>query len=191
MVELRLSGDDFAGQCRMSVAVLLLVQALTISAFCNEPNDTATWRTFTNRAGWSIKHPRDWRVGSCRSCTDPADPNVFVSIYNPSDAELLMVEHLVDKPKAQSVREWLDDIKMKVNLNPRLSEEWITLAGEPALRVITRNSDSTQSEDIYVVHAISTFQITFDRSSSSADVCRMMLSTFQFVTSRPTPAKHR
>ncbi len=180
----------FPVQCQLRIAILLAVQVFTISAFCDEPNDTANWRTFTNRAGWSIKHPSNWKVGSCRSCPDPADPGVFVSIYSPSDDELLMVEHLIDKPRAQSVRDWLDDTKTKANLNPRIREEWITLAGEPALRVITRNADSTQSEVVYVVHGLSTFQISFDRHFSTADVCRKMLLTFQFTTSQPTQRKH-
>ncbi len=178
-------------QRHLRVAILLAVQVFTITALCDEPNDTAKWKTFTNRAGWSIKHPSNWKVGSCRSCPDPADPDVFVSIYSPSDDELLMVEHLIDKPRSQSVRDWLDDTKTKANLNPRISEEWITLAGEPALRVVTRNADSTQSEVVYLVHGVSTFQISFDRNSSSANVCRKMLSTFQFTTSPPTQPKRR
>jgi hypothetical protein len=177
-------------QCHLGIAILLVVQVFAISALCDEANDTAKWRTFTNRAGWSIKHPSNWKVGSCRSCPDPTDPGVFVSIYSPSDDELLMVEHLIDKPKAQSVRDWLDDTKTKANLNPRIREEWITVAGEPALRVITRNADSTQSEVVYVVHGVSTFQISFAQNFSSAEVCRKMLSTFRFTTSQPTQPKH-
>ena len=60
------------------------------------------WKTFANRAGWSIKYPRDWRVSSCMECPDPTDPDVFVSFYNPSTKGLIMIEHLIDKPADQA-----------------------------------------------------------------------------------------
>src|SRR5438105_3122736 len=67
--------------------------------------DTSQWRTFTSRAGWSIKHPRSWRVGSCNQCSDPADPDVFVTLSQPTGSwkELMMIENL-NKPAEQAGR---------------------------------------------------------------------------------------
>ena len=92
-----------------------------------------------------------------------------------------MVEQLIDKPDSRTVRQWLDDIKTTVNANQRVSEEWISFAGEPALKVITRNADATQSEVVYVVHGLSTFEISFVRNLSSSVVCREMLVSFRFT----------
>jgi hypothetical protein len=125
-----------------------------------------------------MKRPANWQVSSCRSCPDPTDPNVFVSFYSPSSDELLMVEHLVDKPRGQPVRQWLDDVKAKAKLNPRISEEWITFAGEPALKVFTRNADSTQSEVVYVV-------------GSSSPIFHEMITTLRFTGSQAAPPIHR
>jgi len=146
-----------------------------------QATDVSQWKTFANRAGWSIKYPRDWQVSSCRSCTDPTDPDVFVSLYNAATKQLIMIEHLIDKPADQSVEQWLNDIKVTTNLNPRVSEEWISLDGTRALKVINRNRDSTESENIYVVHGSKTFAIHADRNTPSYQLYRQMLSTFRFT----------
>jgi hypothetical protein len=94
-----------------------------------EGGDISKWRTFTNRAGWSVKYPGDWQIGSCVQCSDPTDPNVFVSLSSPATKALIMVDHLADKPRDQTVDEWLNDIKATANLSPRIREEWIQLDG--------------------------------------------------------------
>jgi hypothetical protein len=88
-------------------SVAAIAQAATRA---DQADDVSRWKTFANRAGWIIKHPRNWQVGSCRSCPDPTDPNVFVTLYNPSTKELIMIEHLIDKPPDQTVEQWLNDI---------------------------------------------------------------------------------
>jgi hypothetical protein len=42
-----------------------------------EPSAVSRWKSFANKAGWQINYPDNWQVGSCRSCTDPTDPDVF------------------------------------------------------------------------------------------------------------------
>ena len=143
--------------------------------------DVSQWKTFTNRAGWTIKHPSHWQVGSCRQCSDPTDPDVgFVTLYNPSRKELIMIEHLIDKPHDQTVEQWLQ--KMTMDLNPFISEEWISLNGTRALKVISRNADSTESENIYVVHGSKTFAIQAQRNMPSYPLYQRMLSTLRFTS---------
>src|SRR5579871_661611 len=154
---------------RSLIWCLLLTQAWAIPSApaAGQDVDTSKWKAFSNRAGWSLKHPSDWKVGSCNNCSDPTDPDVFVSLYHPSNGALMMIEHLIDKPKNQTVRQWLDEVKATANLNPRISEEWITLDGQPALKVITSNPDKTQSENIYVVYGDRTFYVSFERNPSN------------------------
>src|SRR5580700_3604767 len=100
-------------------------------------------------AGWSIKHPGNWQISSCRQCPDPTDPNVYVSFYNPATKELIMIESLRDKPADQTADQWLNDVSVATNLNPRVSEEWISLGGTRALKVINGIAASQESENIY------------------------------------------
>ena len=146
------------------------------------PSNDAGWKTFVNKAGWSIKYPATWQVSSCRSCPDPTDPNVFVSFYNPSTKEVIMIERLVDKPDNQTLEAWLDDIQRTTNLNAAISEQWITVGGKRALKVINRNRDSTTSENIYVVHGAKTFAIRTGRNTPSYAIYLRILSTFRFST---------
>jgi hypothetical protein len=140
------------------------------------------WTTFTNRAGWSIKYPPHWEVGSCKSCRDLTDPRVFVTFLDPSTKGIVMIQHLKDKPANESVDAWLDDVKQVV-ANPRTSEEWTSLDGRRALKVSTRNPDGTESENIYAVDGTKTF---FLQASPVGDTLfyrlyRQMLSTFRFA----------
>ena len=36
------------------------------------------WRVFSNRGGWSIRYPSNWKIASCHSCTDPANLNAKI-----------------------------------------------------------------------------------------------------------------
>ncbi len=110
------------------------------------------------------------------------DPNVFVTLFNPSTKELIMIGHLIDKPHGQNVEQWLNDLKGINSLNPIVAEKWISLNGTRALKVINRNPGSTQSENIYVVRGSKTFAIGADPNMSSYRVYRRMLSTFRFTS---------
>jgi hypothetical protein len=123
-----------------------------------------TWKIFSNRAGWSISYPADWNIGSCRSCKDPTAPDVFVNFFPPSNIDFdgwVMVEHLASKPSDSSVDSWLADTARKANLNPRLSEKGITLDGSPALKVRYRTATGDETEVVYVVVGLETFEIHF------------------------------
>jgi hypothetical protein len=145
--------------------------------------DISKWKTFANRAGWSIKYPREWQVGSCVQCSDPTDPDVIVAFLDPATKALVMVQHLKDKPSDQTVDEWLNDVKATVNLSPRISEKWILLDGTRALKVITQGGDSTH-ENIHVVQDSRTFYISFQSGTPSESLCRKILSTFRFTKSK-------
>lgn len=85
------------------------------------------WRTFANRAGWRISYPPRWQIGSCHQCSDPTDPDVFVTIFEPSTKTLIMIEHLIDKPVDEDVEPWLKEVSRDTVLNPQIREEWIVL----------------------------------------------------------------
>jgi len=147
----------------------------------DKADDVSRWKAFTNRAGWSIKYPRNWKVYSCHSCPDPTAPNVFVAFENPKTDEIVMVDQFIDRPADQGIEQWLNDIKTTTNLNPKVSEEWVTFGQERALKVVTRNQDSTECETFYVVHGSKTFAVRIDRGTPSYHLYQLMLSTFRFT----------
>jgi hypothetical protein len=105
-----------------------------------------------------------------------------VTLYNRSTGEMIMIEHLMDKPADQSVEQWLDDVEATTDLNPRVSEEWITLNGKRALKVINRHHDSTESENLYIVHGSLTFAVRTERNTPSYRVYQQILATLRFTS---------
>jgi hypothetical protein len=169
----------------VGVRSFLLVNFVAFSLTCpvraaDAPNG---WMTFTNRAGWSIRYPPGWELGSCNSCADPTDANVFVSFFDPSTNGILMIQHLKDKPSNQSVETWLNHVKQVAVANPRISEEWISLEGTRALKVKTRDPDATESENIYAVDGARTFFLQASPIGNMAfyQLYKQMLSTFRFA----------
>ena len=128
--------------------------------------ESPTWKVFSNRSGWSVDYPSDWKVGSCRSCKDPTAPEVFVDFFPPmgSDSGLVMIEQLADKPSGMAVDSWLEELKQTANLNPRLKEQRFTVHDLPALSVRYRNpyNGGEEMESVYVVSGTRTFGIQFD-----------------------------
>ena len=162
-------------------AAVIAYAFLSIAAAVGQGDDVSQWKSFSNRAGWTIKHPRNWHVSSCRSCPDATDPSVFVALEDPKIDALIMIEHLIDKPADKSVEQWLNDISRGQNVNPRVSEEWISLNGARALKVINRNRDLTESENLYLLSGSKTFTIHADRITSSYQLEQRILSTFKFT----------
>jgi len=102
--------------------------------------------------------------------------------HNPATKEvLIMIEPVADKPHAQTVEQWRNDVKVATVLSPIASEEWISLSGTRALKVINGTQDSTKSENIYLVHDSKTFAIRAYPNTSSYPVYQRMLSTFRFT----------
>src|SRR5579872_3382931 len=93
------------------VSIVISIACIAQSGPPDDQADVSQWKTITNRAGWSIKYPRTWKVGSCMQCQDPTDPKVYVTIYNPTTNEMIIIDHLTDKPHDQTVDQWLNDVK--------------------------------------------------------------------------------
>jgi hypothetical protein len=180
-------------------AITLSVVALSVLAMYVPGWANQTWKIFSNRAGWSISYPADWNIGSCRSCKDPTAPEVFVDFFLSAKIESdgwVMVEHLASKPSDISADGWLADTAKKANLNPRLSEERITLDGSPALKVRYRTATGEETEAVYVVAGLETFEIHFSGQAPGVPLEKLanyatylkMLGTFR--GQRPSLLKH-
>ncbi len=151
------------------LAGLLAFASLVL--ICGEAHgQRPTWKRFSNRAGWSIAYPADWKVASCKSCPDPRAPNVFVDFFPPLDRDSgwVMVEHLADKPASTSVDAWFTDLKQTANLNAPVQEQRFTLQGLPALKVRYRNPSGAgiEMEEVYIVAGSKTFAVLFSGSKS-------------------------
>jgi hypothetical protein len=173
----------------VSVVSLATVVVLPLHSPSNARGDTppkeAKWKTFVNRAGWKISYPSQWQVGSCHQCSDPTDPNVFVTFFEPSTKAMVTIEPLADKPADEDAEPWLKKVSRDTVLSPQISEEWIVLNHRKALRVINGNLNATSSENIYVLYGRKTFAIRTDRNTPSYATYQRMLSTLNFA-----PPKH-
>jgi len=168
----------------LRVAFLALASVTpALTAPVKTDGDVSQWKTFSNRAGWSIKYPRNWRPFSCHNCTDLTDPKVFVSFRDTTPGnDLITVEHLADKPPGESLDRWLHEISL-VNQNPIVSQERIVIDGLPALKVRNRNPHGPADfETIYVVKDTDTFSIdALDiKNAALYGIYQKMVSTFKF-----------
>lgn len=144
----------------------LIVVFISVLLVCSLGyGETSRWKVFSNRAGWSIRYPADWKIASCHSCSDPTAPDVFVDFLPLKDADSgwVMISHLDNKPPSTTMDAWFNDIKQRANLNPRISEERLTLGDLPALKVRYRNPSSgrREMEHVYIVSDPQTFSISF------------------------------
>jgi hypothetical protein len=124
------------------------------------------WKTFSNRAGWSIAYPAAWSIGSCRSCSDPTAPDVYVNFFPPNNqgaGSSVMVQHLANQSSNMTLEQWFAEVKRTANQNPQVSEERIRLHGQEALKVRYRNANNGGywMEAVYVVAHGQTFSIDF------------------------------
>lgn len=124
------------------------------------------WKTFFNRAGWSMNYPAHWKIASCHTCSDPAAPDVYVDFSPPDRREpgTVTVEPLAQQPPTMTLDQWFADVKSSSNQNPQLAQKRFTLNGLPALRVRYRIPSGTgyEIETVYVVCRRRTFAIEFD-----------------------------
>jgi hypothetical protein len=124
----------------------------------------AAWKVFTNRSGWSIRHPADWQLSSCNACKDLQEPGVFVSFFPPRQPDSdgsVMVEHLDAKPADTSDDAWLANIARTANLNKQVAESRMELNGLPALKVHYRTASGGEMEAVYVLAGVETFEVAF------------------------------
>src|SRR5262245_47332201 len=137
------------GRCAL-LSILFAVAGLIPTLLVAQPE----WKTFSNRAGWSMNYPANWTVASCHSCSDPTAPDVYVDFFPPKNREtgFVMVEHLASQPSTMTVNQWLMELKRTANQNHQLAEESYMLNGMPALRVRYYNSSDRghQMEAVYV-----------------------------------------
>lgn len=144
--------------------------------------DVSKWATFLNKSGWSIKYPTSMKIGSCRQCSDPTNPDVLVTFTDSSVPGSLIIERLADKPTNETVDKWLSETSRDTVANSVVDEEWMYLDGMPTLKVRNRGPGLSESENLYVAYGSKTFAI---RASGTQDkkfyrLYLQMRSTFRF-----------
>ena len=109
-----------------------------------------------------MRHPADWKIGSCNSCKDPRESGIYVDFLSPETQQgWVMVEPLAEKPSNANANAWLAQVATTANVNPHLDEQRLKLDNQPALRVRYRTSSGQQMEAVYVVSGSKTFKIEF------------------------------
>lgn len=83
-----------------------------------------------------------------------------------------MIERLADKPDGKTADAWLHEVAKDTVLSPIRHEEWMTLSGSRALKVVNDGS-----ENIYAVHGSLTIAIRYDRPVRAI---LQVISTFKF-----------
>jgi hypothetical protein len=172
----------------MKLITLVLGMVVIAAQAPHQTEPALVWKTFTNRAGWSIQYPANWTVGSCHSCSDPAEGNVFVTFWDPArPGDSVMIEHLAPKPADKTAMQWLQE--MKRNPNAQTTEEALVIDGMPALKVRYKHPTGREFEMVYVVRNSDTFEITIHDDNDAERIQDMsiypiyqhMLSTFKFT----------
>jgi|GEM_PF-7068072 len=148
-------------QKALFVVAIVLIACHTASA---QPYGVV-WKTFENRRGWSISYPSDWRISSCRACSDPTDPDVFAEFTSPSWETVMILPIFEPKAASESIDSWLSNLG-KNGPGPDyffkriLYERW-TLNGMPALHERYRDLDQMELDENYILTACGTFKIGF------------------------------
>jgi hypothetical protein len=162
-----------------SVLLPLILAGMVALAFPTDQESgpgSANLRTFTNRAGWSVTYPRNWRQQSCRQCDDATAPDASLFLSNPTGDQTIAIERLADKPIDKSADAWLHDVAKDTVLSPIRREEWITLGDAKALKVVNEGS-----ENIYALRGPLTVAIRYERPTREV---MQVISTFRFVRPR-------
>ncbi len=138
---------------------------------------TEKWKSFSNRAGWSISYPPDWKIDACKSCPDPKDPDAYVDFVPPTEKDSeqgwLKVERLGGRPPGMSMDEWFADIKQQENLIPEDDKDLrISLNGLVALKARYHNpkDGNNEIEVVYVLHGLQSFSLEFAATKPNPSV---------------------
>jgi hypothetical protein len=146
------------------VTKLMFAVAIVFAVSAASGQNQAAWKVFSNRSGWSIRHPADWQLSSCNSCNDLHEPGGFVSFFPPKQPDSdgsVMVEQLGAKPVGTSDDAWLANIARTANLNKQVAESRMKLNGLPALKVRYRTASGGEMEAVYVLAGVETFEVSF------------------------------
>jgi hypothetical protein len=156
--------------CTIAIALLLLGSPLVRA-------QTEKWKSFSNRAGWTITYPPDWHIDICKSCPDPKDPEAYVNFVPPAEKDSeqgwLKVERLGGRPPGMGIDDWFADIKQSENLIPEEDKDLrITLNDLPALKVRFHNPKDADNEIevVYVLNALQTYSLTFSATKPNSSV---------------------
>jgi hypothetical protein len=90
------------------------------------------------------------------------------------------LEPLAEKPNGWSIELWLLDVEKSTNANPPIRREWISVAGEKALRVINKDPDGTESENIYLIHGVQTFAVRANNARAYTSLYKHMIHSLKF-----------
>jgi hypothetical protein len=160
-----------ARSLRTIIFALLLIGSALARA------QTEKWKSFSNRAGWTISYPPDWRIDICKSCPDPRDPEASVNFVPPAEKDTeqgwLKVERLGGRPPGMSIDDWFADIKQSESLIPEEDKDLrITLNDLPALKVRFHNPKDANNEIevVYVLNALQTYSLTFSATKPNPSV---------------------
>lgn len=85
---------------------------------------------------------------------------------------MVMIERLANKPEGKSVEAWLHEVAKDTVLSPVRGEQWITLSGSKALKVL-----NSGSENVYAVNGSLTIAIRYDHPVRAVT---QIISTFKF-----------
>lgn len=163
-------------------SVCSIILTLLASGQTSQP-----WRLFSSRGGWSIRHPADWKVSSCRACSDPTEPGLFVFFTAPDGPchlingtmrvcrsnGAILVSPQRGKPVNKSATDWLAELRaaeLKSHPNPREMREWTTtVADSPAVIIRFYDDGGMDLEEVLVVAGSRAFNLSFAIMRTSDD----------------------
>ena len=151
-----------------------------------------SWKSFSSRAGWSIRYPSYWKISSCRACSDPTAAEVFAEFEPPpsanKDSSGVSIDRFAEKPSNKSALEFLSEMKateLKSRKPRGLRERERTVGGFPALE-FSYYDGGMGFEEVYVVAGSHSFRILFAalvrdqlEQLDTYKVYRRMLTTFR------------
>jgi hypothetical protein len=174
---------------KLHSAIRVLAIAAILAVSLVGQGSRIVWKTFNNRAGWSMIYPGDWKVGNCHACPNPTDPGSF-AIFTPRGKNFpqpIQVNVMpYDSPPDSTLDDRLSQLEPFLVVGPypskRLRIKRITLNDVSAVTVRYLDSSSGAEIDYTLVPAgAETFLISFfpgkpgpiEDRSSYADYLKM------------------